>query len=186
MWDTILPMENCDTPYCEYNLTIPQIFWNIEGLLTNFFGTVRPNFVDWKKMIPPFLSIKNFSQPEIFSKTVVFLYKSFRHWETKKYRRKIVTPILCIKFSVTENFWNIEGMPRNFFGTKRPKIFDRKTWYTLLYIKFSDTIIFSETLQGCSQNFSVLWDHFFPTEKCDTFHFFNHKNFRNQRFSQKQ
>ena len=33
-------------------------------------------------------------------------------------------------------------MSTKFFGTVRPKIFDRKTWYPLLYIKVSDTSIF--------------------------------------------
>ena len=33
-------------------------------------------------------------------------------------------------------------MPTNLSGTVRPKIFDRKTWYPLLYIKISDTTIF--------------------------------------------
>ena len=33
-------------------------------------------------------------------------------------------------------------MPTKYFGTVRPKKFGRKTWYPLLYIKFSDTSIF--------------------------------------------
>ena len=68
-------------------------------------------------------------------------------------------------------------MPTNLSGTVRPKTFDRITRYPLLYIRFSDTIFFSEKLQGCSQNFSVLWDHIFSTAKCDPFPFFNRKNF---------
>ena len=35
-------------------------------------------------------------------------------------------------------------MPTNLSGTVRPKTFDRKTWYPLLYINFADTTIFLE------------------------------------------
>ena len=60
-----------------------------------------------------------------------FPYEVFRHRETKYFQRKIVI-LLCIKFSIPQIFWNFEAMPAKFFGTVRPKIFDWKSWYSLL------------------------------------------------------
>ena len=67
-----------------------------------------------------------------------FPYEVFRHRETKYFQRKIVI-LLCIKFSIPQIFWNFEAMPAIFFGTVRPSLFDGKTWYPLLCIKFFDT-----------------------------------------------
>ena len=75
----------------------------------------------------PLFNRKNFSKPEIFSKTVRFLHKNFRQCETEKLWRKYLIPSNKHKlFRVPQNFWNIEGMPTTFFGAVGPKNFDRK------------------------------------------------------------
>ena len=45
--------EKCDNPYQEESFSIPQIFWNIEGMPTNFFGTARHENFDWKSWYAP-------------------------------------------------------------------------------------------------------------------------------------
>ena len=51
-------------------------------------------------------------------------------------------------------------MPTNFFGTVRPEIFDRKTWYSL-FCKFFPIRQFFWIIAGMLTIFSALWDHFF-------------------------
>ena len=72
-----------------------------------------------------------------------FPYEIFRHRETKYFRRKIVI-LLRIRFFDTPIFWNFEAMSANVFGSVRPSLFDGKTWYPLLCIKFFDTPNFLE------------------------------------------
>ena len=88
-------------------------------------------FFDRNMWYAPFFIRKQFSESKTFSKTVGLLHKNFRHCETDNFRRKILTPLLCIIFSIPEFFWNIEGMPTKIFGTLRQSIFDGKTRYPL-------------------------------------------------------
>ena len=65
----------------------------------------------------------------------IFLVQSDKKFSTEKrdiryYEKKI---------SIPQIFWNIEGMPRKFFGTVRPEIFGGKTWYPQICIKFFAT-----------------------------------------------
>ena len=69
-------------------------------MLTKSFVTVRPKLFTGKMLHTPLFIRKIFVKPEIFSRTVGFLYKFFRHCEKNNFRRKIVTPLLCIKFFV--------------------------------------------------------------------------------------
>ena len=70
-------------------------------------------------------------------------------------------------FLVPESSETLKGSFTKFFGTVRPKIFDGKTWFPLLCIKFWYPK-FSEPLKGWPRNFSALWDQKFLTEKRDT------------------
>ena len=84
--------------YYAKSFRIPEIFWNIAGVNTKIFVTVRPKFsteICYRRP-PPFI-FKNFAAPDIFSTTVGYLYKFFRHCETNNFGRKIVTPLWCIK-----------------------------------------------------------------------------------------
>ena len=71
---------------------------------------------------------------------------------------------VCDKFSIPEIFWNIEGMPTKYFGTRRKKMFGGNTWYPLICIGYFDYPKLSETLKGCPRIFSALWDLKFLTE----------------------
>ena len=61
----------------------------------------------------------------------------YRHFLTQILRRKIViSPLLCIKiFRYTKFSETPKGSPKNFFGTVRQKIFDRKSGHTPLMHK---------------------------------------------------
>ena len=154
-------------PFMHKNFPIPQTFWNIEGMPTKFFSTVRQNFFDGNLWYP-FLCIKFFDTPN-FLKHWRDAHKIFRHCETKTFRRKIVIPSIMHKiFPIPQTFWNIEGMPTKIFSTVRQNFFDGNLWYPLLCTKFFRYPKLSETLKGCPRNFSALWDKKFSTETCDT------------------
>ena len=187
----------------------PKLFWNIEGMPTKFFGTVRQKIFDGN-MWYPLLCIKFFRYPKLFETlkgcpqnlsalwdkknfdgnlwypllcikffdTSNFLkhwrdaHEIFRHCETKIFRRKHVIPPIKHKiFPIPQTFWNIEGMPTKFFGTVREKSFDGNMWYPLLCIKFFRYPKLSETLKGCPQNLSALWDKKFSTKNWNNLYY---------------
>ena len=137
----------------------------------------------------PFLCI-NFFDITSFLKHWRDAFEFFRHWETKNFRRNVVTPLPCIKFSIAKTFCNIEVISIPYFDCisyfdyptlseilKRcPRIFSA-LWDLKL---FTENVIppnihknlryhnFSKTLQECSWNFSALWDENFSTYNCDT------------------
>ena len=56
-------------------------------------------------------------------------------------------------FSIPQLLWNIERMPTKIFGTRRPKIFAKKTCFLLLCIKFFDTLFFLKHWRNVHKNF---------------------------------
>ena len=60
--------EKRDTIYHEINFSIPQIFWNIEGMPTKFFGTVRPKIFGGKTRYPPFYPQRTFRNQKFSQK----------------------------------------------------------------------------------------------------------------------
>ena len=94
LWDPQFSTEKRDTPYYAWNFSIPQIFWNIGGMPTKFFGTERPKIFAGKTWYP-LLCIKFFDTPN-FLKHWRDAHKIFRHWETKNFRRKNVIPLFFI------------------------------------------------------------------------------------------
>ena len=71
-WHHLSRNKFFDTPnFLKHWRDAHEIFWHCE----------TKNF-RWKNVIPPFLSSKNFSKPEIFSKTVGFRHETFRLCET--------------------------------------------------------------------------------------------------------
>ena len=122
---------------------MPQIFWNIAGMPTKFFGTVRQK-VPTKPWCPPaFLCMKNFDE-RIFLKQhqSVFQWNVSVQWDKnfggKSWYSPSPPPIQI--FSVPEINETLKDPPlRKFFGTVRQKIFDGKLWYPLLCIKVFDT-----------------------------------------------
>ena len=77
-----------------------------------------------KNVIPPIMN-NVFRYPKS-SETLKYAQEFFRYCETIFFRRKVVIPLSCIKFSIPEIFWNIEGMPTKYFGTRRKRMFCRK------------------------------------------------------------
>ena len=100
LWELKFSTQNVIPAFTYYakNFPIPQFFWNSAAMNTKFFVTVRPKIFIGKMLYAPHFFRKNFATPVIFSKTVGYLYKSFQHCEKNNFRRKIVTPLICIKF----------------------------------------------------------------------------------------
>ena len=48
LWDQKFSLEKRDTPYYAQNFSIPQTFWNIEGMPTKVLAFVRHKNFDWK------------------------------------------------------------------------------------------------------------------------------------------
>ena len=109
-----------------------------------------------------------FSMKEFFWNTKVFSNKFFRYSETKQFRRKIVIPVLCIKFFNTPNFLTHWREAHEYFRRCETKHFRRKLVIPPIMHKIFRYPKFSETLKGCPRNFSALWDQKFSMETFDT------------------
>ena len=72
---------------------------------------------------------------------------------------------------IPQLFWNTERKPTKHFGTVRQKTFNWKMRYPLQGINFFVTPKLSESLKGCPQNFSTLWDRYFSQEKRDILYY---------------
>ena len=105
--------------------SIPQIFWNIEGMPTNIFGTVRQKNFDGKTWYP--LVCINFFDTLNFLKHWRDAHEIFRHCETKKFRRKNVIPPSMHKiFRYPKFSETLKGCPRNFSALWDKKISTEK------------------------------------------------------------
>ena len=124
-----------------------------------------------------------FSMKEFFWNTKVFSNKTFRYSEAKQFRRKIVIPVLCIKFFNTPNFLTHWREAHVYFRHCETKNFRRRNVIRPSIHKKFRYPHFSETLKRCPQKVSALWDQNFPTGKRDT-PVFIHKTFWNRKFSQ--
>ena len=102
-----------------------------------------------------------FSIPEIFRKTEGFLYKDYRFGPVrqKKFGRIVMPPSYAWEFSIKEFFWNSTVFPNEIIWFSQTKNFRRKNVITPIRKKVFRNPKFSETLRGCSRNFSALWDH---------------------------
>ena len=137
----IPPIINKTFRYHIFSETLQWCSQNFSALWDHVFSTEKCD-------APPLFIGKNFSKPEIFSKTVGFLYNNFRHRETNKFRRKIVTPLLCIKFFDYRKVWNIEGRPTLFSPLWDLKVSTEKRDTPNMH-NFSRYHNFSERLQRC-------------------------------------
>ena len=92
---------------------------------TKIFGKVRQKNFD-RKVWYPLLCKKLFDIPN-FLEHLGKAHEVFPHCEMEIFWRKyVIASIMHRLFRLLQTFWNIEGMPTNFFGTVRPKIFHRK------------------------------------------------------------
>ena len=165
LWDKKFSTEICDTPYYAESFSIRQIFWDIEGMPTNFFGTVRPKIFDGKTWYP-LVCIKFLDTPN-FLKHWRYAHEIFRHCETKSFRRKNVIPPVCIKFFDSPDFLKHWRDAHEIFRHCETKNFRRKLVIPPIMHKVFRYPKFSETLKGCPRNFSALWDQKFSTETRD-------------------
>ena len=108
LWDKKFSNKNCDNPYCAWKFSIPQIFWDIEGM-PNFFGTVRQKIFD-RKLWYPLLCIKFFDIP-IFPKHWSDAHEIFRHWDQKFLTERRDTPFSFIKLFETKKILKNSRIP---------------------------------------------------------------------------
>ena len=102
--------ENCDNPYHEESFSIPQIFWNIEGMPTKFFGTVRPKNLDGKTWYPLFSSTKHFKTRNLLKNSRTPSRNFYALWDIKISTENRDMPALIHKFiSIPETFWKTKG-----------------------------------------------------------------------------
>ena len=140
LWDQNFSTEKRDTPYYAWNFSIPQTFWNIEGMPTKFFGTVRSKFFDGKTWYP-LLCMKFFDTPN-FLKHWRDAHEVFGHCETKNFRRKNVTlppppPFSSIKLFETKHFLKNTKIPlQNFSALWDTKISTENRDRPPLVLKF--------------------------------------------------
>ena len=140
-----------------------------KGSTTKFFGTVRQQIFCRKSWFS-LLGIKFFETLKFWN-TDGFLDETFRHCETKYFDWKLwySPPPLIYKFFRYQKLCETKkGSPTKFFGPVRQQIFDRKSWYSLLGIKFFDTRNFLKHRRVPRRSFSALWDENFSTENRDT------------------
>ena len=155
--------EKLDTPYFAKIFPVPQFFWKVAGIVTNFFGTVRPNFrrktVIHPPPPPPFFIRKNFLKPQNFSKTVGMMYKNFRHCETKLSTENCDNPpFQSLKLFETRKFLKNSRTPLKKFSALWDREFSTEQRETPYYAwNFSITKI-SETFKWCPRKFLALWD----------------------------
>ena len=114
LWDKKFSNENCDNPYCAWKFSIPQIFWDIEGMPTNFFGTVRQKIFD-RKLWYPLLCIKFFVIPN-FLKHWSDAHEIFRHWDQKFLTERRDTPFSFIKPFETKKILKNSRIPLGKFS----------------------------------------------------------------------
>ena len=100
--------ENCDTPYYAQNFSMPQVFWVIEGMLTNFFGTVR---------------LKLFETRNFLKNSRIHLRNFSALWDQKFSTENVIPPIMHKFFRYPNFSETLKGCPRNFLA-----VWDQKFW----------------------------------------------------------
>ena len=133
LWDVKTSTEYRDMPPLIHKFfSIPENFRKTEGFLYKAFrfGPVRQK-VPTKPWCPPSYAWK-FSIKEFFWNTKVFSNEIFRYSDTKTSTENCDTPPLIQTFSIPEIIATVKDSPTEIFGTVRQKIFDGKSWYSLL------------------------------------------------------
>ena len=160
LWDKNFPTENCDIPYYAKKFSIPQIFWNIEGMPAKVFDTVREKFFQ-RNIVIPQKCIK-FSETLNYLKDCRDVHEIFRHCETKNFRGKnVITPFSSINFFGTRNFLKNKRIPlRKFSALWDIKISTETQYMPLLSLNFCRYQKISGKQKGLFKklSISVLWD----------------------------
>ena len=174
LWDKKF-RQNRDAPRPSYawKISMKEFFWNNTKVFSNEmfrYSEIKTSTenLDTPPPPPPPPVIQIFSVPEINETLKDPPTKIFRHCETKKFRRKIVIPLLCIKFFDTPNFLKHWKDAHEIFLHCETKNFRRKIVIPPNMHKLFRYPKFSETFKWCPRNFSALWDKKFSTKSCDT------------------
>ena len=117
-------------------------------------------------ILPPL--IQTFSIPEI-NATVKDSQRTFRHCETKFFRRKILIPPPSYpNFFATGNYCNSKGFPYGKFPHCETKTFRRKILILPPLIQTFSIPETNATVKDSPTDFSALSDKIFSTENIDT------------------
>ena len=99
-------------PISAWNFSIPQSFWNIEGMPTKIFGTVRPKILEEKNVIPPFSAIKFFGTRNFLQNSRIPLWKFSALWDIKILTETHDMNLLSIFFF---RYQKISGKQKGYF-----------------------------------------------------------------------
>ena len=130
LWDQKFSPEEHNNLYYTWNISIPQLLWNIERMLTENLGTVRQKTFSWKRRYP-LLCIIFFVTPKLSESLKGCPQIFLALWDRNFSREKRDILYYTWNFSIPQLFWNVERMPTEILGTVRPKVFAKKTCYLL-------------------------------------------------------
>ena len=153
------------------------------------FRDFETNQICWKIVIPAALSSLTFFANQTQWNTKGFLHESFRHWETKQFRRIILIlstlPLVNKLFRYRKvSKHSTKDSPTKNFGTDRQGFY-RKSWHNLLKVETFLILEISDTLLCSLRKVLVMWDNNFAIEGRDItlliLMFFNTRNFLKHR-----
>ena len=124
-----------------------------------FFGTVRPKILAGKR--DTLYYTWNLWIPQLFWNTERMRRKFFGTVRQKVFKWKVWYPLLCIKFPVTPSFLKHWRDAHKIIRHCETKNFQLKNVISLSMHKISRYSELSETLKGCPQIISALWNQIF-------------------------
>ena len=131
---------------------LPQTFWNIEVMPTNFFGTVRPKNFRRRNLILIFSSGNTFRNQKFSQKQQDSFTKRSALWD-KLFSTENGDTLVCIKFFDTRYFPKHWGNAHEFFRHCETKNFRRNMATPLICINNFDTRIFLKLWRDVNENF---------------------------------
>ena len=166
LWDPNISPENAIPFIIHKTFRYPKFSETLSGCAQNF-SALWDKKVSTEKCDTPYYA-KNFPLPQIIWNIEGMSTKLFGNVRQKFFDGNLLYPLLSIKFFDTSNcleHWR--DVPRSFSVLWDPKFSPENAIPFIIHETFRYPK-FSETLSGCAQNFSALWDKKGSTEKCDT------------------
>ena len=161
LWDKVLSTENSEIPLLYVSFSIPDFFWNTEGLPYETFRYCETQTLTKNRDTLPSSLIYTIFETRFFSEThkgsPTILFGTVR----QKLWQKIVihTPLLLsIETFDTRIFLKHRPVPLRNFSTLRGKKLMAQKKISLFCVKFFETRFFSEIQKGSPRKFSILWD----------------------------
>ena len=125
LWDQNFSSGIVIPPIMHNFFRYPNFFWNIVGMPSKLFGTVRQKFFD-RNMWYPLLCIKYFRYPK-FSETLKECPRNFSAlWDQNFSSGIVIPPIMHNIFRYPRFSETLKGCPRN-FSALWDKIFSTET-----------------------------------------------------------